>query len=378
MSWADNAKYWQTLPRPSLSLFLAGVFALFASFGFITANMGSERPDPLSAAVAAIVYGAFGAAWAFAGSRRVVWLLATLFFAQWVVNIALRSTVARLLTPPRTDAADIPHFSTINGAGALVLIIVAYVLFILFIRREGMRYYSTFAEMRLAREIHMRTVPLITVRHGGFEVYGISWPTGEVGGDLVDFVPKGEGWIAYVADISGHGVPAGTFMAMVKSAARMRLALGGAESFFVDMNAVLAPITAPNMFATAAFLSAGPGAMAFGIAAHLPTLKYSAASGSVDELWHANLPLAMLGEAAYTSAGVTCEPGDVFAIVTDGLTEIVDRRDRELGLPALKAVLQDRAGEPLASIAEALRARALAHGSQRDDQTVFLARRLTA
>ena len=73
------------------------------------------------------------------------------------------------------------------------MIVAGYVFFILFFRREGIRYYSTFAEMRLAREIHRSAVPEISCVHGVFELYGVSWPTGEVGGDLVDFVPRDDG-----------------------------------------------------------------------------------------------------------------------------------------------------------------------------------------
>ena len=165
-------------------------------------------------------------------------------------------------------------------------------------------------------------------------------------------------------------------MAMVKSAARMRLALSGPDSFFADMNAVLAPISAPNKFATVAFLSFDAPTMSFGTAAHLPMLQYRAGSKTVEERWQSNLPIAMVSPAAYTMSAVSCEPRDVFAILTDGLTEVTDDSERELGLESLKAVLAENAAAPLQSIAGAFRARALTHGPQRDDQTVFLARRV--
>src|SRR5262249_2519241 len=83
MSWAENTTEWKPISPRSSALFLAGVFALFGSFGFITANMGFERPDPIAASIAAVVYGAFGMAWAFAGTRRIVWMMIALGFAQW-------------------------------------------------------------------------------------------------------------------------------------------------------------------------------------------------------------------------------------------------------------------------------------------------------
>jgi serine phosphatase RsbU (regulator of sigma subunit) len=75
---------------------------------------------------------------------------------------------------------------------------------------------------------------------------------------------------------------------------------------------------------------------------------------------------------------VVCEPGDALAIVSDGLTEISDQREQEIGLkPLEESFLQScREGAPLAEIARTLRERALRHGQQTDDQTVLLIRRM--
>ena len=43
-------------------------------------------------------------------------------------------------------------------------------------------------------------------------------------------------------------------------------------------------------------------------------------------------------------------PGDVFVFLTDGLTEVVDDHDRDLGLEPLKSVLIENAGAPLPAI----------------------------
>jgi serine phosphatase RsbU (regulator of sigma subunit) len=35
-----------------------------------------------------------------------------------------------------------------------------------------------------------------------------------MGGDLIDVIESGGGLVAYVADVSGHGLPAGQLMGM--------------------------------------------------------------------------------------------------------------------------------------------------------------------
>lgn len=377
MGWAENAKYWQALPRRSTAFFLLGVFGTFGSIGFISANAGTERPAPGATVLAAVIYGSIAALWAFAGTRRMIKTMVALFVGPFVIGAIPMARLDHLLAAHPVDPETFRRYSNVNGFAAVALIVVGYVGFVLFTRREGIRYYATFTEMSLAQEIHRVAVPEISSTHAGYEVYGVSWPSGEVGGDLVDFVPRGDGWVAYVADVSGHGVRAGTLMTMVKSAARMQLRSGDPATLLGDLNAVLAPISAPNMFVTAAFLSPGPGSMQYGLAAHLPLLRYRAATKTVEELAGGGLPVGVVAEAAYAAAIAPSEPGDLFAILTDGFTEVVDGSDRDLGLAPLKAVLTGNAGAPLPAIAEAMRGRAREHGAQTDDQSVFLARRLS-
>ena len=61
---------------------------------------------------------------------------------------------------------------------------------------------------------------------GRFEFHGVSLPSGDVGGDLVDVVESQTGWTSFVADVSGHGVAAGLLMGMLKSAVRTQLRTG--------------------------------------------------------------------------------------------------------------------------------------------------------
>jgi serine phosphatase RsbU (regulator of sigma subunit) len=69
-------------------------------------------------------------------------------------------------------------------------------------------------------------------------------------------------------------------------------------------------------------------------------------------------------------------PGDLFALLTDGLIEVFDRDRHELGFDWAKGVLRSSDGQPLPAIANRLLTDARAHGAQLDDQTVLLIRRV--
>ena len=182
--------------------------------------------------------------------------------------------------------------------------------------------------------------------------------------------------VAYVADVSGHGVPAGTLMAGLKSAARMGLrAPASISELLEDLNAVLLEIARPNMFATAAGLRLPTkGDATYALAGHLPVLHLRASTRAVDRLTNGQVALGILAGAAYSETAVTLREGDTLALVTDGLTEVEDRGGRELGLDGIEAVLRAQGDEPLDRLLDAILAAAREQGPQLDDQTVLLVR----
>ncbi len=66
--------------------------------------------------------------------------------------------------------------------------------------------------------------------------------------------------------------------------------------------------------------------------------------------------------------------GDLFLVLTDGLTEVFDQKDQEFGLEGVKAVLATHGSAPLGQIEQALLANARRHGAQLDDQSIILIR----
>jgi serine phosphatase RsbU (regulator of sigma subunit) len=245
-----------------------------------------------------------------------------------------------------------------------------------FIGTEGTRYMRTHAEVELAGEIHRHLVPAIATHADRFEFHGMSLPSQTVGSDLVDVVQMDRGWIGYVADVSGHGVGAGLLMGIVKSAIRTRLRQDATlERLLADVNPVVFDLSRPNMFVTlAAVHSDGTDRLTFATAGHLPILHYSAGSALVEELTTAQVPLGIFEATRFSSAVVTARRGDIYALLTDGLTEVFDANDAELGLDPLKEMIRTHASRPLNEIAERIVRVSSGHGVQQDDQSLLLIR----
>jgi serine phosphatase RsbU (regulator of sigma subunit) len=164
---------------------------------------------------------------------------------------------------------------------------------------------------------------------------------------------------------------------MFKSALRMRLLEGGPiASMLGDLNDVLFPLKSGAMYVTAVCVRGGPGGrLEYAVAGHLPILRVRAGSQAVEQITTPQIPIGMFERFEYQSAELECEPGDLLALITDGLTEVFDGREHEFGIEAVERVLSAAAHLPLREIGDRIIDAARAHGAQVDDQTLLLIRR---
>jgi serine phosphatase RsbU (regulator of sigma subunit) len=364
---------WHNMPRRSFALLLAAIFMTFLPIGFLSDvySLGSDSPARLLTVVAFSGFIAISFAYSIRIDRRFL----PLVIAIQIAFLLVPTSAPRTTRPAIVDSAMRGRL-TFDALATGASIIVAYIFFMRLFRREGKRYFRAHAEIELARQIHQLLVPRIETRIGSFEFYGGSLPSGEVGGDLVDLVEVDGCWIGYLADVSGHGVGSGLLMGMVKSAARIKLlTVAPLSALLDDLNQALVPVRKPGMYVTMACLRYDQAAgLEFSLAGHLPMLHYQAVTGTVVERSIAHLPIAMFEASRYSAQPVSFASGDLFVLVTDGLTEVFDAADVQLGLDPLKETIRSGARLPLPLLFDALVATARNHGEQTDDQTALLLR----
>ncbi len=377
-----HKSYWRTIPRKSFAVFLLGVFFMFSTVAFAGDIMDMGRWPTLRFVLTVLIDGFFPMAYALSGFilRNRFWkAFVPIFAVHYVLLEQISRRLSALPLPVLTTAPDIARLhARLNSDGAAIILAMAlgYACFIQFTRTEGRRYFRVHAEMALAAEIHRVLVPAIDTKMGSFEFYGRSLPSGEVGGDLIDVFQDERGWIAYVADVSGHGVAPGVVMGMVKSAARMQLSSGEKSSELLErLNSVLRPIKKPEMFATFAYVAWNGERLEYSSAGHPPILHYHAATGEISELACPNLPLGLLDGRRFVNESVDCAPNDLFVLLTDGLLETTNTQDEEFSLSGVKAVLSAQAGRSTSAVFEALLAAAHRHGHSVDDLSLLLIRR---
>lgn len=226
----------------------------------------------------------------------------------------------------------------------------------------------------LGSQMQSTLVPPLSYSGARLEAHGRSLPKDDVGGDLMDLVVSGEDVAAYVADVSGHGFRAGVLMGMVKTAVRYGLLLGQPlVKLLEDLNRVLPAVKEPNMYATfAALRFTGNYQAEYVSAGHVPLLHFQCSTRGVVRHCVPQLPLGLVATDGYSSVKLSYEPGDIFALVTDGVLERGDDLDPDLGLDRIAKLLRNNADAPLSDVAELIYADLATCGRQHDDQTVLL------
>jgi serine phosphatase RsbU (regulator of sigma subunit) len=373
LGWA----FFRSVPLNASLLLLAAVFFAFCTFGFLI-DVSDLATHPASWLPIEVI------GWGFVGAGY--FLAATRFRAALplviVVHVALVTLADRLDVSDtssvllRKPMRDLKTRLTVDAVGVAAALSLGYACFMAFIRQEGSRYLRDHTEIALAKTVHDILVPPIASRSAQFEFYGASMPSGDVGGDLVDVVHDDANWIAYVADVSGHGVPAGVVMGMFKSAARMRLrSTATVDALFTDLNEVMFDLKSPNMFVTCACVrNIGSGGIEFGLAGHVPILHFKNSCGSVEELTAGHVPVGMFKESTFRVGRAAVAPGDLLLVLSDGLTEVFDAAGEEFGLDRVKQVVIEHSSASLQSLFDAVMSRVRAHGPQIDDQTLLLVR----
>lgn len=374
-SWKARAEMFRNMPKRSVITFLAGVAFLFAAFGAMLDSLNLISSGQTRLTVSILISAVPAALFALFGTQRRIKALILVAVAQLIVSLATNR-----YWPPALHVFGLEEMRTalrIRDVLTLIFIVVGYILMVTFFRMEGRRYFEAVTEVRLASEIQKELVPPIASEICGFEFYGASSPSGAVGGDLMDVVDSGGSFCAYVADVAAHGVPAGVLMSMVKSAFRMRVASKGPcdEELLPAMNDVLFPLTSSNAFATFAYIAGSRGTpLRFSLAGHPPMFHFRKTDGTVVRHSVENLPLGMFPGTPYCTVAVNCEPGDVLAMITDGLTEVFNRNGDELGYEYLENFLRHAGSESLSFIASEVMRVSAQFGKITDDRTLLLVR----
>lgn len=238
-------------------------------------------------------------------------------------------------------------------------------------------------ELELARRIQTAALPSVFPpfpERREFDVYAENRPMASVGGDMFDYFFVDENRLFfYVADVSGHGVPAALFM-MKTTALVKNLALSGLPlpQVVAQTNRYLAENNDAT-FVTAFFcvVDVATGRLEYVDAGHNPPFLREP-NGQFREIApQICLLLGVVDDADFESATLDLAPGAALVLFTDGVTEAASATSPEQfgvrrALETLDAVPANASADRLvAALFDAVET--FAAGTERSDDVTALA-----
>lgn len=181
-------------------------------------------------------------------------------------------------------------------------------------------------DLQIARRVQEALVPPSTFHAPRIAIRSAYIPSETLSGDFYDYFMQDDVMYLFVADVSGHGLPAAILVSLLKSYIHTEVdASTPLADLMTRLNDFLFSVSLPTQFATAQlFRIDARGLMSFVNAAHPPFLLFRGCEGRTAVHEHPSHLLGAIPRMSYQEQSLTIAPGDTLFVYTDGLT---DRRN---------------------------------------------------
>ena len=201
------------------------------------------------------------------------------------------------------------------------------------------------SELNIARNIQMAMVPKTFPPYPerkDIDLFGQLTPAKAVGGDMFDFVLRDEKLFFCIGDVSGKGIPAALWMAMIIAVFRTQVANEDRpEKIVTTLNDALAERNELMMFATffLGVLDLNTGMLTYCNAGHEAPLLLGENQPEFLDI-ESNLPLGVMGKWNYVVQQKQLAPGTTLFLYTDGVSEAENKNQAQFGRDNIVSVLQ--------------------------------------
>ena len=204
-------------------------------------------------------------------------------------------------------------------------------------------------ELQAARRIQMGLLPAPTTlfsNESRFELAALLEPARTIGGDFYDYAMIDADRLFFViGDVSGKGLPASLFMALSKTLLKSSAMRGSSDIGGVldRANAEIGRENPEALFVTTfvGILDVRTGILEYSNAGHEP--PYIKPPDSLAERFEIadGPPLCVLENFSYTTRYRQLAAGEWLCLLTDGVTEAMDRDKALYGVPRVEAALRE-------------------------------------
>jgi phosphoserine phosphatase len=217
----------------------------------------------------------------------------------------------------------------------------------------------------------------------GYDLHGQFLPTDHTGGDLYDLVVLDDRLFVLLGDATGHGFGPALSATQMQAMLRVAFRLGAnLDAAYTQVNNQLNEDLPDDRFITAfmGFLDPGKHNVEYHSAGQGPILVYRAASNECEWRKPTSFPIGIMElDGTARAEEITLEPGDVLAVISDGIYEFATSEGAEFGEAGVAEIMRQGHTLPMAELGQRLVDAAFEFGGdvdQADDITLVLVRRL--
>ncbi len=243
-------------------------------------------------------------------------------------------------------------------------------------------------DLLAARRIQQALLPERLPDLPGLELAAFSLPAREIGGDYYDVISLDDDRLGLVvADVSGKGVSGALLMSVCRSVVRAHAADDPSPARVLrTIQRILARDMQEDMFITMVYgiLDRRSYALTFARAGHPHPLRVTA-GGRVEALASGGSAIGLVPPECFdrqlSDACVRLEPGDLWVLYTDGVTEASRPGQPEWGLDNLRQTVLAEAARGAPAVVDRVRRELLSFSGGAvpyDDMTLLVARRCPA
>lgn len=330
--------------RRALNLFVFGAFVVCAAIA-IPYELITGRPQALNGVVDTLV---------------------VVFMSVFFLNMIGRRDTDQSILPLQIgtgifvlfvlndhyDIVPVPAGESAEPFGFLIFILFIVVTLMRQTIASRGRLIAVESELTTARTIQQSLVTSAPPSIAGLDVAAAYEPASHVGGDYYEFVTLEDGRLAvFIADVSGHGVPAALVASMLKIALAAQTELTRPEGVLTSLNQLFCG-RLQRQFFTAAYAILGDGRIDLASGGHPPPMLMT--SQDVRELQADGFVIGRMRNARFAPASSTFAPGDVAVFYTDGIVEARNAGGEEWGWERLRQCVAAHRGQSARTIADQL------------------------